>query len=520
MIHQFLHSFWSWCVPPLSERTPHTIFSLSLLFLTVCLPTVAAYIRLYRPSLSFKWRMLYMLALVPIVLRNVFLHYTHWNAANEPSSIWGNGDAYMGGCALSVLIFTLDFLFLARDDEQDLKDAEEYRQWLEERFEGDTKAIREAEEKVTGGSDYTLERPKYFPGTRAWLPFDIAMSPRAFGYGRGHSQHGAPFKAGYKALIASERLELRSKNDKHSVLKLDNLLFVGFNLVQSFLISDLIMAILLHPSLLGMQNYIKDNGGFVRLSEATRSSTFGPKLTPWITSLLVGSSIPLRMHMIHLIVYFFTLLFTVPHRVPITISRHEPLLCPRFSSCTSLRSLWSEGWHQLPRRQYTVIAMRPSAQVAKAVHLPASIGRAAGLLFAFFLSGISHELSLEGLLGHIQHIAPKYRENVNETQLRAMGYGFGANNYVSTKFFLIQAIVIIFEEIWSTQLEPTLANILLGKGQKILISGKLRNVIGWIWSTFWITWPGIAMVDIWAAHGIMCPITQSAVFTPLFNLIL
>ena len=113
MFHQILHSFWLWCVPPLSERTPHTIFSLSLLFLTVCLPTVAAYIRLYHPSLSFKWRVLYMLTLVPIVFRNVFLHYTHWNAANEPSSIWGNGDAYMGGCSLSILIFTLDFLFLA-----------------------------------------------------------------------------------------------------------------------------------------------------------------------------------------------------------------------------------------------------------------------------------------------------------------------------------------------------------------------------------------------------------------------
>ncbi|PWN35058.1 uncharacterized protein FA14DRAFT_189068 [Meira miltonrushii] len=466
--------------------------------------------------------------LSPFLITSVacLLHYTHWNAPDKPSIIWGNGDAYMGACALSILIYTLDFLFLARDDEQEIKDAEEYRQWLEENSCDKAKspqAIKEAEEKVAGGPGYTLERPKYFPGTKAWLPFDISMSPRAFGYnGRGQSQRGAPFQAGYKALIASERLEMRSKIDKReaSLLKMDNLLFVGWSFVQSVLISDLMMAIILHPSLLGVKDSIKDTGGFVKISEATQASTFGPILTPWITAFLIGASIPLRMHMIHLFVYLFTLLFSAPHEVPITVSRYEPLLCPRFSSCTSLRSLWSEGWHQLPRRQYTVIAMRPSARLAKKFNLPASVGRAAGLLFAFFLSGISHELSLEGLLGHIQHIAPKCRQGVSETQLRSMGYGFGAGRYVSTRFFLSQAIIIIFEQIWSDQVEPFLANTILGKGQTRLVEGRLRSVLGWIWCAFWITWPGIAMVDVWSAHGIMCPITESVFFTPLFNLIL
>jgi Membrane bound O-acyl transferase family len=427
----------------------------------------------------------------------------------------------MGACSLSIIIFTLDFLFLAREDEQDVKDAKEYRQWLEEKGLS-PKEIKEAEEKVTGGNEYSMERPKYFPGTKAWLPFDIAMSPRAFGYVRGQSQRGAPFQAGYKALIASERLEAKSKTNQREIylLKVDNIIHIAWNFLQSFLISDLMMAVLLHPSLLGMQRHIKDNNGFMKLSESTQSSKFGPTLTPWITAMIIGALIPLRMHMVHLFAYFFTLLFTPPHKVPITVSRYEPLLCPRFSSCTSLQSLWSEGWHQLPRRQYTVIAMRPSAKLARRFNLPASIGRAIGLLFAFFLSGISHELSLEGLLGHIQHIAPKYRQGINEKQLRGMGYGFGAKNYVSTRFFLSQAIVIIFEGIWSNQLEPIMANILLGKGQTRLINGKMRNVIGWIWCTFWITWPGIALVDVWSAHGIMCPVTPSAIFTPLFNLFL
>lgn len=526
MIYQTFQSFWLWCIPPLSERKPHTIFSWFLLLLTLCLPTNAAYVRLYHPSLSLRWRVLYTLTLIPIVLRSCLLHYTHWNAADKPSIVWGNGDAYMGACSLSILIFTLDFLFLARDDEQDLKDADEYRQWIKEKFGDDAtspKALKEAEEKVAGGPGYTLERPKCFPGTKAWLPFDIAMSPRAFGYkGRGQSQRGAPFQAGYKALIASERLELRSKIEKREafLLKMDNALYVGWNFVQALLISDLMMAILLHPSLLGVRNYIKDNGGFVRISEATQASTFGPILTPWIAALLIGASIPLRMHMIHLFVYLFTLLISAPHQVPITISRYEPLLCPRFTSCTTLRSLWSEGWHQLPRRQYTVIAMRPSARLAKKFNLPPSIGRAAGLLFSFFLSGISHELSLEGLLGHIQYVAPKYRQGASENQLRAMGYGFGANKYVSTRFFVSQAIVIIFEQVWVDQIEPALASTVFGKGQARLIEGRLRSVIGWIWCTFWITWPGIAMVDVWSAHGIMCPITDSVFFTPLFNLIL
>lgn len=265
-----------WCIPPVEQRTPHTALSSFVLLLAVLSHLPAAYIRLHRAHLSYFWRLLYVLVVIPFTLRAFLSHYIHLGSPDTPPSSWSGFDACSAMCVPITISLTLDFLFLGKDHEFVVRDAQEYRRWLDEQNRSSTK--ESADEQP-----HSLEQPRHFPGTIMRLYVDMALSARAFGYVRGVDQRHGRYRAGYHALMASEKLAQRPKREAQQIKRAAIARTIRIILV-SFLIYDAVQVVFRHPNLLAMPihdpfSVIRDS--FIGLPEALQYSKLG-RLSLWI----------------------------------------------------------------------------------------------------------------------------------------------------------------------------------------------------------------------------------------------
>jgi hypothetical protein len=137
---------------------------------------------------------------------------------------------------------------------------------------------------------------------------------------------------------------------------------------------------------------------------------------------------------------------------------------------TSLADFWSRRWHQVFRRCFVSLGFEPFSFLLG--------GKAPGVLGAFFISGILHDLGMWGM-------------------------GRGTNPWAVTGFFLMMAVGIIFEGIF-----------------KKVTGERVRGWGGYIWTMCWVLAWATMLVDAWARIGLMGSMFVPARVRPATNIVL
>ncbi|KAH7928258.1 hypothetical protein BV22DRAFT_1030913 [Leucogyrophana mollusca] len=119
---------------------------------------------------------------------------------------------------------------------------------------------------------------------------------------------------------------------------------------------------------------------------------------------------------------------------------------------TSIANFWGRRWHQLFRDCFVAVGSRP---------LKRYLGRVGGVMGAFFVSGILHDLGLRGM-------------------------GRGGDSLVVIGFFLMNGVGLALEYAWKK-----------GTGKYVGGFG------GWLWMMTWMLMWGNLMVDAWARRGLV-----------------
>lgn len=126
---------------------------------------------------------------------------------------------------------------------------------------------------------------------------------------------------------------------------------------------------------------------------------------------------------------------------------------PLFSSpwrATSLKELWGERWHHLNRSWIINLGAKPMYRV---------FGPAGGVLGAFTISGLMHDLGLRAV-------------------------GRGSDFLAVVGFFFVMGVGVILESVW------------------IAVQGKTPSgVAGWLWTFGWVALWGHMIADAWLIRG-------------------
>lgn len=126
---------------------------------------------------------------------------------------------------------------------------------------------------------------------------------------------------------------------------------------------------------------------------------------------------------------------------------------PLFSSpwrATSLKELWGERWHHLNRSWIINLGAKPMYRV---------FGPAGGVLGAFTISGLMHDLGLRAV-------------------------GRGSDFLAVVGFFFVMGVGVILESVW------------------IAVQGKTPSgVAGWLWTFGWVALWGHVIADAWLIRG-------------------
>ncbi|KAI0310853.1 membrane bound O-acyl transferase family-domain-containing protein [Amylostereum chailletii] len=124
----------------------------------------------------------------------------------------------------------------------------------------------------------------------------------------------------------------------------------------------------------------------------------------------------------------------------------------------SVSEFWGARWHQTYKRLFVVCGAKPVSQL---------FGRVGGVLGAFFVSGVMHDVQLWGL-------------------------GLGAEPESVTLFYVMMGVGCVLEAWWSR------------------ITGRtVKGWLGWIWMLMWSFFWGRFLVDAWTRRGFgMGPLTS------------
>ncbi|PWN35059.1 uncharacterized protein FA14DRAFT_189069 [Meira miltonrushii] len=491
-MEEIIVNVWQMVLPPLENRIGIAFALLKTISVFTTL-LLAVYVRIKHPKLSFHWKVL--LAIIGIsftiyISFGIYLRFP-WQKDGEDESLkWFMiFDAMSGGSAVHLPALILDYLFLATEEDLDVRGADEYR-----KYQADKHLKKET------SNENLLERPDYFPGTSNPCIKELAVSPRGLGFHKGLNQKGiVQYEGGYAALIAVEKLE-SSQLEVAQVIKKDILFKILKVFLMCFLAGDFLAWVF---------------SGYL----ARGDLLLKPTIATYYVVALVGCSVVARLQALYALFYLLALLYTEPTRIPITVSRWEPLLFAQPHLSTSMQQMWGKHWHSIIRRPMTVLFMRPAKQFCEHLNVPTKIGRAIGIILSFLFSGLMHEAILETSLPHIAHLK---QLPYGESTLRTMGYGWGAKKYATTRFFVNCGLVILLEDIWCSYIEPKLAKVFTSKSKEQLIIGKARNVLGWLWCMSWMVVFAVELVDVWHQHGLLQGIIAPILFRfipslPLFG---
>ena len=137
----------------------------------------------------------------------------------------------------------------------------------------------------------------------------------------------------------------------------------------------------------------------------------------------------------------------------VLFQQHPSQWPPLFDSpwlSTSLSDLWGRRWHQMMREQLVTFGVRPFNYL---------FGRLGGLLGAFLVSGIVHDI-----------------------ELRA--FGRGGNLVVIIGFWVMNGVGVVLERVWTKT-----------------TGRRVGGVWGRTWTFGWLALWGVWVVDEWAKKG-------------------
>lgn len=141
--------------------------------------------------------------------------------------------------------------------------------------------------------------------------------------------------------------------------------------------------------------------------------------------------------------------------IAVTVFQQSPSLWPPVSDrpyfATSLNQFWSVRWHQSFRDIYIRIGGKPSSYL---------FGRAGGVLGAFFISGVLHDLGCWSL-------------------------GRGTDIKSISGFFLMNGIGIILERVF-----------------KAITGKRVDGIAGRIWTYVWLIGWGSFLISAWFERGL------------------
>ena len=141
--------------------------------------------------------------------------------------------------------------------------------------------------------------------------------------------------------------------------------------------------------------------------------------------------------------------------IAVGLFQQSPTLWPPLSErpyrATSLNKFWTTCWHQCFREIFIGFGGKPFAYV---------FGKAGGVMGAFLISGILHDLGCWGL-------------------------GRGTDPLRITGFFLMNGVGLILEHVYKS------------------VTGKrVGGVVGLIWTYIWVVAWGSILFDAWFEHGL------------------
>ncbi|MCO5588331.1 hypothetical protein L7F22_042286 [Adiantum nelumboides] len=481
-----IESFFSTFLPLPDERQSFTAKTAPIFLLPPLLLIIASYIRLRHPNLSLYWRAAFAIVGVPVIFRSCLSNYVDTTLSYRTLNFSSEMFCFVSGVAAYVFVMLfVELLLMGKEEDYDVNGAKNFE--LDHTKREITSLVRDG---------FTLQRPRCFPGTNVPLVLDILASLRGLGYGRGIDQGDLPYKAGYDALTKSQLLAKGSTYEARKI-KWNACKKAARIFVVCYLILDFIESFYRRPEIL--TDDCKHGPCSIGESKKGRLGSAGPM----ILTALLGTYVVCVMQTVSSLVYLCALLPTRPSQIPITISRYEPLpfAHPHFSD--SLRAMWGIHWHGFFRRFFLIFGYYPIRNLITTVGLPRKVGTAFGVLATFLISGLMHEMCLEAIL-------PKFKvwdvDGAKIGRIRTSERGFGAQNFRSTQFFLIQGIGIIFEDIFTNIVEPRIAVIFSNHTTKLdkpqLFKGVLRRILGWIWCMTVMVYFGHMLLDIWLLHGI------------------
>lgn len=143
---------------------------------------------------------------------------------------------------------------------------------------------------------------------------------------------------------------------------------------------------------------------------------------------------------------------------------------------TSLHRAWGREWHGVMRRVWYFNGYLPVYYLSfNILKLGRSISQTLAITALFTLSGLFHEIGLfsmrQGVDGpHAPNESYKY-ENRPCPPLDPVRSGFGANGFITLRFFLLQALGLLFEDLF-----------------RQVTGRRVRGVWGWLWTLMWLTY--------------------------------
>lgn len=472
----------NWSVPPPEQRTAWTLSSTPLLAIPLLLLIGAATIRLYKEDGWKVWRFAYALLALPITWHILLGHYTYfpWISSDGIATSLLHFDFVEGVTTSIWSLIMVELLFLGSPQDFDVLGAELYYQWSNE-----DRPAKRSGQFGSSRSLTSLKRPTFFPGTWNPLPIDIVSSVRGFGYGRGPPGS----KCGYRALMEAEKLAQRPAHEAQTMKR--QLMWKALKTtLWSYFLLDVSESIIQEPRIFPTAT----RHGPSSLS-AAREGVFGA-CGPWLLTVTVCFMAFHAMQSMSTFFYLLSLILTRPSQIPITQARFEPFLFGEPHKSTSVREMWGKHWHSLLRRFFVLYGYRPVQSVARFLGASVALERALSVLGAFTVSGLVHEMCLEAILPHFAHWdrVKSIPFSLRGEPLRmAHKRGFGASNWASTRFFVMQGIAIVLEEWCTKTLEPGVCALL---GRKSIVPQHLRPHLGWLWTMTFMAYTGYSLVDV------------------------
>jgi hypothetical protein len=480
-----LQSLVTYSLPPILERERYT-FKTSPLVLVATLPLIlASYIRLRHPKAPFLFKLIVLLAGLPIVshflLKRYFVVASYDSEDGIPYSV--NYIQFVCGMAIGVIdLKFIELLFMEKDSDFEVKGWEEYS-----REEGNGKANGG---RIRQNSRYTVQRPAIFPGSIIPLEVDSIMTIRGQGYNWGPKES----KGGYKAIMESKRLA-KGPAEEASKYKWTQVRRIALAALINLALMDFCDSLIKNRNIFPAAG--RHGGG--PLSEAA-NGILGAPLGPLVVTFATGVLTFVGLQSSYAVGYTLHLLITPASQIPIVMGKWEPLPFNRPYAATSLADFWSKHWHIFVRRTFTVFAYKPVLRISKRIGLNKQFGQLLALIATFAISGLLHEGCLEGQVSyyydrrlHRQHGHLDLRKASLET---TRNFGFGAKSFATTYAFTIQAFFLVFESFWLDTIEPKLVGYVTSRKVGKIVDGRKRKLFGWLFTYSCMMYSGSHIVDV------------------------